>query len=132
MYEIYNAAGIIMRVACAVHVRRPFWKLKDISDDASRIVYLFDEVFRKERDWNDDKDMTNELRRQRRCEEVYVKSAKRFAWLVSLTQSAKNCKRNVQKYFHDILNRVVVTVKDELVNILPHKWVEPVTIPLVY
>ena len=43
-----------------------------------------------------------------------VKSAKRFARLVSLTQSAKNCKRNVQKYFHDILNRVVVTVKDEL------------------
>jgi hypothetical protein len=61
-----------------------------------------------------------------------VKSAKRFARLVSLTQSAKNCKRNVQKYFHDILNRVVVTVKDELVNILPHKWDEPVTIPLVY
>ena len=61
-----------------------------------------------------------------------VKSAKRFARLVSLTQSAKNCKRNVQKYFHDILNRVVVTVKDELINILPHKWVEPVTIPLVY
>ena len=61
-----------------------------------------------------------------------VKSAKRFARLVSLTQSAKNCKRNVQKYFHDILNRVVVTVKDELVGILPHKWVEPVTIPLVY
>ena len=61
-----------------------------------------------------------------------VKSAKRFARLVSLTQSAKNCKRNVKKYFHDILNRVVVTVKDELVNILPHKWDEPVTIPLVY
>ena len=206
MYEIYNAAGIIMRVACAVHVRRPFWKLKDASDDAARIVYLFDEVFRKERKWNDEEGMTNELRRQRRWEEVYpilhemknildrmekeldketepdlvravkfaqkeysqllrylddgklafsnnicelqmrqiaiyrnqsyflgsVKSAKRFARLVSLTQSAKNCKRNVQKYFHDILNQVVVTVKDELVSILPHKWVEPVTIPLVY
>ena len=61
-----------------------------------------------------------------------VKSAKRFARLASLTQSAKNCKRNVQKYFHDILNRVVGTVKEELVSILPHKWVEPVTIPLVY
>ena len=206
MYEIYNAAGIIMRVACAVHVRRPFWKLKDASDDAARIVFLFDNVFRKEREWNDEKGMTNEERRRRRWEEVYpilhemknildrmekeldketgpdlvravsfaqkeynqllrylddgklafsnnicelqmrqiaiyrnnsyflgsVKSAKRFARLVSLTQSAKNCKRNVQKYFHDILNRVTVTVKDELVGILPHKWVEPVTIPLVY
>lgn len=206
MYEIYNAAGIIMRVACAVHVRRPFWKLKETSDDAARIVYLFDEVFRKERRWNDEEGMTNEKRRGRRWEEVYpilhemknildrmeneldketepdlvravnfalkeypqllrylddgklafsnnlcelqmrqiaiyrnqsyflgsVKSARRFARLVSLTQSAKNCKRNVQKYFHDILNRVVVTVKDELACILPHKWVEPVTIPLVY
>ena len=56
--------------------------------------------------------------------------------------SAKNCKRNVQKYFHDRsafgrlqgknLNRVMVTVKEDLVSILPHKWVEPVTIPLVY
>jgi len=42
---LYNAAGIIMRAACAVHVRRPFWKLKEISDDAARVVYLFDEVF---------------------------------------------------------------------------------------
>ena len=61
-----------------------------------------------------------------------VKSAKRFARLASLTQSAKNCKRNVQKYFHDILNRVMVTAKEDLASILPHKWVEPVTIPLVY
>ena len=61
-----------------------------------------------------------------------VKSAKRFARLISLVQSAKNCKRNVQKYFHDNLNRVMVTAKEELVNCLPHKWVEPVTIPLVY
>ena len=195
-----------MRVACAVHVRRPFWKLKETSDDAARIVYLFDEVFRKERKWNDEEGMTNEKRRGRRWEEVYpilhemknildrmekeldketepdlvravnfalkeypqllrylddgklafsnnicelqmrqiaiyrnqsyflgsVKSARRFARLVSLTQSAKNCKRNVQKYFHDILNRIVVDVEDELVSMLPHKWVEPVTIPLVY
>ncbi len=61
-----------------------------------------------------------------------VKSAKRFARLISLVQSAKNCKRNVQKYFHDTLNSVMVTAKEDLVSILPHKWVEPVTIPLVY
>ena len=206
MYEIFNAAGIIMRVACAVHVRRPFWKLKGTSEDAEQIVYLFDTIFRRERNWNLEKGMTNEKRRQRRWEEVYpilheiknildrmekelnketepdlvravnfaqkeypqllrylddgklafsnnicelqmrqiaiyrnnsfflgsVKSAKRFARLISLVQSAKNCKRNVQKYFHDNLNRVMVTAKEELVNCLPHKWVEPVTIPLVY
>lgn len=206
MYEIFNAAGIIMRVACAVHVRRPFWKLKGMSEDAGRIVYHFDTIFRMERKWNLEKGMTNEKRRQRRLEEVApilheiknildrmekelnketepdlvravkfaqkeypqllrylddgklafsnnicelqmrqiaiyrnnsfflgsVKSAKRFARLISLVQSAKNCKRNVQKYFHDILNRVMVTVEDDLASILPHKWVEPVTIPLVY
>ena len=206
MYELFNAAGVIMRVACAVHIRRPFWKLKETSDDAARLVYLFDGVFRKERMWNDEEGMTNEKRRKRRWEEVYpilheiknildrmekeldketepdlvravkfaqkeypqllrylddgrlafsnnicelqmrqiaiyrnnsfflgsVKSAKRFARLISLVQSAKNCKRNVQKYFHDILNRVMVTVEDDLASILPHKWVEPVTIPLVY
>ena len=55
-----------------------------------------------------------------------------FARLISLVQSAKNCKRNVQKYFHDNLNRVMVTAKEDLASILPHKWVEPVTIPLVY
>ena len=206
MYEIYNAAGIIMRVACAVHVRRPLWKLKDTSDDAARVVYYFDTIFRKEREWNDDKGMTCEDRRRRRWDEVYpilheiknildrmekeldkdtepdlvravkfaqkeypqllrylddgrlafsnnicelqmrqiaiyrnnsyflgsVKSAKRFARLVSLTQSAKNCKRNVQKYLHDVLNRVAMEARDDLVSILPHKWAEPVTIPLVY
>ena len=61
-----------------------------------------------------------------------VKSAKRFARLISLVQSAKNCKRNVQKYFHDNLNRVMVTAKEDLASILPHRWVEPDTIPLVY
>ena len=70
MYEIFNAAGIIMRVACAVHVRRPFWKLKGTSEDAELIVYHFDTIFRKERKWNLEKGMTNEKRRQRRLEEV--------------------------------------------------------------
>ena len=206
MYEFFNATGIIMRVACAVHVRRPFWKLKGTSEDAGQIVYHFDTIFRKERMWNLEEGMTNEKRRRRRLEEVApilheiknildrmekeldketepdlvravkfaqkeypqllrylddgklafsnnicelqmrqiaiyrnnsfflgsVKSAKRFARLISLVQSAKNCKRNVQKYFHDNLNRVMVTAKEDLASILPHKWVEPVTIPLVY
>ena len=26
---------------------------------------------------------------------------------------------------------IVMLIKDELVSLLPHKWVEPVTIPLV-
>ena len=42
---------------------------------------------------------------------VVIKSAKRFAHLISLVQSAKNCKCNVQKYFHDNLNHVTVTAE---------------------
>ena len=45
-----------------------------------------------------------------------MKSAKRFARLVSLTYSTKNRKRNVQKYFHEVLNCVRVTVKDAQVG----------------
>lgn len=33
---------------------------------------------------------------------------------------------------HDNLYRVMVTAKEDLASILPHRWVEPVTIPLVY
>lgn len=70
MYEIFNAADVIMRVACTV-VRHPLWKLKETSDDAARIVCLLDNVFRKERTWNDEEGMTNEKRRQRWWKEVY-------------------------------------------------------------
>ena len=62
------------------------------------------------RKWNDEEGMTSGKRRGRRWEEVYP-----------ILHEMKN-----------ILNRVVVTIKEELVSILPHKWVEPVTIPLVY
>ena len=36
---------IIIRVSCLVHMRRPFFKLKDCSQDAIDIVHLADEVF---------------------------------------------------------------------------------------
>ena len=59
---------------------------------------------------SDEKSMTSGKRRGRRWEEVYP-----------ILHEMKN-----------ILNRVVVIIKEELVSILPHKWVEPVTIPLDY
>ena len=37
---------ISIRVSCLVHMRRPFFKLKDCSQDAIDIVHLADEVFR--------------------------------------------------------------------------------------
>jgi len=179
MYEIFNAAGIIMRVACAVHVRRPFWKLKGTSEDAELIVYHFDTIFRKERKWNLEKGMTNEKRRQRRLEEVApilheiknildrmeneldketepdlvraVKFAqKEYPQLLrylddgKLAFSNNICElqmRQIAIYRNNsfFLGSVKsakrfarLISKEDLASILPHKWVEPVTIPLVY
>ena len=49
-----------------------------------------------------------------------------------ITPPVKNIREVLEPLKEQILNRVTVTVKDELVGILPHKWMEPVTIPLVY
>ena len=38
-------ADIIIRISCLVHIRRPFFKLKDCSRDAVDIVHLADQVF---------------------------------------------------------------------------------------
>ena len=40
-----EVADIIIRISCLVHIRRPFFKLKDCSQDAIEIVHLADEIF---------------------------------------------------------------------------------------
>ena len=40
-----EVADMIIRISCLVHMRRPFFKLKDCSQDAIEIVHLADEVF---------------------------------------------------------------------------------------
>ncbi len=45
MYKCYNIAGLIIRISCLVHMRRPFFKLKDVSADAMEIVRLADRIF---------------------------------------------------------------------------------------
>ena len=40
---------IIIRVACLVHIRRPFFKLKDCSQDFVDIVHFADEVFHRDK-----------------------------------------------------------------------------------
>ena len=45
MYKCYNIAGLIIRISCLVHMRRPFFKLKDVSADAMEIVKLADKIF---------------------------------------------------------------------------------------
>ena len=40
-----EVADIIIRISCLVHMRRPFFKLKDCSQDAIDIVHFADEIF---------------------------------------------------------------------------------------
>ena len=44
-----EVADIIIRISCLVHMRRPFFKLKDCSQDAMEIVHLADEVFHRDK-----------------------------------------------------------------------------------
>ncbi len=40
---------LIVRIACLVHVRRPFYKLKDVYEDARRIVDLINRIFHEDK-----------------------------------------------------------------------------------
>ena len=44
-----EVADMIIRISCLVHMRRPFFKLKDCSLDAIDIVHLADEVFNRDK-----------------------------------------------------------------------------------
>ena len=44
-----EVADMIIRISCLVHMRRPFFKLKDCSLDAIDIVHLADEVFHRDK-----------------------------------------------------------------------------------
>jgi len=65
IYKIYDTGELILRVACGVHVRRAFYKLKDGSDEAMEIVIHFNDIFKLERLWNQES-MDAEERRRRR------------------------------------------------------------------
>ncbi len=49
IYKCYDVCELIQRIACLVHMRRPFFKLKDFSEDAMAILKLFDAIFREDR-----------------------------------------------------------------------------------
>lgn len=53
LYKCYDIGELIMRVACMVHMRRPFYKLKDVSDDAKAVLRIFDEIFHKDKNIKD-------------------------------------------------------------------------------
>lgn len=54
-------------------------------------------------------------------------SGVRFARLESIFANIRNHKLNAVNYLCDIFRRIKNTVKDELVNLLPHKW-NPLTV----
>ena len=49
IYKCYDVGELIQRIACLVHMRRPFFKLKDFSEDALMILKLFDAIFREDK-----------------------------------------------------------------------------------
>ena len=196
---------IIIRVSCLVHMRRPFFKLKDCSQDAIDIVHLADEVFHldkqikttykedfekiaqervlqigpilqsikdkldileKELDQakepelvkavkyakkeypcllhclkNGALDFSNnsverEIRRlaKYRNNSFFVGSPKGGARLARTLTIFANCKAyNIDpyKYLCDVFRRIKTTAKDQLVNLVAHKW-QPQMAPAIY
>lgn len=49
IYKCYDVGELIQRIACLVHMRRPFYKLKDVSEDAMRMLKLFDAIFHEDK-----------------------------------------------------------------------------------
>ena len=196
---------IIIRVSCLVHMRRPFFKLKDCSQDAIDIVHLADEVFHldkqikttykedfekiaqervlqigpilqsikdkldileKELDQakepelvkavkyakkeypcllhclkNGALDFSNnsverEIRRlaKYRNNSFFVGSPQGGARLARTLTIFANCKAyNIDpyKYLCDVFRRIKTTAKDQLVNLVAHKW-QPQMAPAIY
>ncbi len=49
IYKCYDVGELIQRIACLVHMRRPFFKLKDFSEDAMQMLKLFEAIFHEDK-----------------------------------------------------------------------------------
>lgn len=49
IYKCYDVGELIQRIACLVHMRRPFFKLKDFSKEAMTMLELFEAIFREDK-----------------------------------------------------------------------------------
>lgn len=65
IYKCYDVGELIQRIACLVHIRRPFFKLKDFSEDAMMMLKLFELIFREDRQIKDAFSTPEEIRRER-------------------------------------------------------------------
>ncbi len=49
LYKCYDIGELILRVSCLVHMRRPIYHLKDVSEDAKNIIKIFEDIFHKDK-----------------------------------------------------------------------------------
>ena len=196
MYKCYNIAGLIIRISCLVHMRRPFFKLKDVSSDAMEIVKLADKIFHLDKkikeDYKGDAERITQERvlqigpvlhtiknildllesaldkkkepelvkavtyaldeypcllnalqdgsldfSNNRCERQIRRlakyrnnsfftgspeAAKRLARLLSHFANCKDHQIDSFTYLCDVFRRIKKTAKEDLVNLLEHKW----------
>lgn len=65
IYKCYDVGELIMRIACLVHMRRPFYKLKDVSEDAMAVLKLFDSVFHEDKQIKAEFTSAEDIRKER-------------------------------------------------------------------
>ncbi|MCF2660450.1 transposase, partial [Parabacteroides distasonis] len=65
IYKCYDVGELILRIACLVHMRRPFFKLKDFSKDAMLIMKLFDTIYHEDKKIKEKFSDPEDIRRER-------------------------------------------------------------------
>lgn len=195
LYKCYDVGELIVRIACLVHIRRPFFKLKNFYDEAKKLVDLIDQIFHTDNLIKTKYQETEEIKKQRilqlaplfndmkssldtlaaeldpkkepellkavryalteypcmiRCLEsgeldlsnnacerqirritkyrnnsFFVgspESGEAFARLQSMFANIKSHGLDEMQYLCDVFRRIGHTAKEDLVNLLPHKW----------
>ena len=65
IYKCYDTGELIVRIACLVHMRRPFYKLKDVSMDAMTILKIIEDIFKEDRNIKDSFTNPDDITRER-------------------------------------------------------------------
>lgn len=132
MVRKYDVGELIQRIACLVHMRRPFYKLKDVSEDAMRMLKLFDAIFHEDKLIKAEFSLAEEIRRiaKYRNNSYFVcspESGVRFARLMSYFANIRKHNLDPVEYLSDVFRRIKTTAKDKLVDLLEHRW-QPATV----
>jgi hypothetical protein len=65
LYKCYDLCELIVRVSCLVHIRRPFFKLKQTSKVADQMVCKINEIFSQDKQIRQQFRTDDEIRQQR-------------------------------------------------------------------